>query len=347
MMNMEQKVRPSTIRFWLTWILRLACWTYLATVATVWLLLYFAGDRWWLATVLLFAPRSIWLAPLVPLVLLAGIWRRQCLILLALAAAIVVVPIMGLCIRLWPAATVGPRLRLLTCNVDGKNLRGAALRELVLQTRPDVISLQEFTSGQQWLLEVLPAGFHAVCVDEFAVASPYPLREHSRRQIITEEGWPFCDAICCEVDTPGGPSYVVCLHLLTPHRGLGEVLDRLTVVAPTRSATLQQIIEKRRDESAAVSRWAAGLPLPLVLCGDFNMPADSRIYRQFWSGYGNAFSQVGLGFGDTKITPLRRFSYGLRIDHVLFDPSWRAARAFVGDDVGSDHLPMLADLQRN
>lgn len=323
-------------------------WFYLVLLLAVWMLIRFAGDRWWLATVVLFAPRSIWLAPLVVLVPLAAIWRRRSLLVLAPAAVVGVVPIMGLCVSFSGFASAGPRLRLLTCNADGKNLRADALRALVLESKPDVISLQEFSGGQQWLLDALPAGFHAVCFGQFAVASRYPLFERSRRQEIdNNRGWFFCDGICCAVDAPAGPIYVCCVHFITPRQGLTEVLDGRTVLAPSRRATLQQIIERRRNESAVASRWAADLPRPLVIAGDFNMPADSGIYRQSWSSYGNAFSQAGLGFGNTKITPLGGFSYGLRIDHILFDAPWRAARAWVGPDVGSDHLPLLADLCRD
>jgi endonuclease/exonuclease/phosphatase (EEP) superfamily protein YafD len=327
--------------------LELACWCYLAGLAAVWSLLYFGGDRWWFATVLLFSPRWAWGLPLWVLVPMSAIWRRRCLLVLAPAAAIVVVPIMGLCCGFSRLAPAGPQLRLLTCNVDGESLRAEALRALVLQTKPDVISLQEFAGSEQWLLDALPAGFHIVRVGELAVASPYPLFERSRRQETPKDGWPFCDGVCCEVEIPGGPVYVCCMHLSTPRRGLAEVLDRRTVLAPGRSETLRRVIERRGDQSAKVSRWAADLPRPLVLTGDFNMPADSRIYRQSWSSYGNAFSAAGLGFGGTKITPVGPISYGLRIDHVLFDPPFRAARAWVGPDVGSDHLPLLADLYRD
>ena len=36
--------------------------------------------------------------------------------------------------------------------------------------------------------------------------------------------------------------------------------------------------------------------------------------------------------------------FGVRIDHVLTGDGWRCRRCWVGPDVGSDHLPLLADL---
>ena len=114
-----------------------AVWLYLALLLAVWVLIYFAGDRWWAATVVLFGPRWVWGLPLAVLVPVAAIWRRRSLLVLAPTAAIVVVPIMGLCLGLSRSAATGPHLRVLTCNVDGKNLRAEALRALVLQTRPE------------------------------------------------------------------------------------------------------------------------------------------------------------------------------------------------------------------
>jgi vancomycin resistance protein VanJ len=321
-------------------------WTYLLLLLAFWLVLYFAGDRWWLATVALFGPRSVWGLPLLVLLPMAAVWRRWLLVPLAVGVIVFVGPIMGYCVP-WErlAGANGPTIRVLTCNIDGANVHAEDLRALVQQTKPDIISLQEFKGDQQWLLNVLPAGFHAVCDGELAVASPYPLVECSRRTEITKQGWEFCDGICCEMQAPGGSVYICCMHLLTPRRGLGEVLDRMVGIAPTRAATLQTVIERRRGESAVASQWVSGLPRPLVLTGDFNMPVDSRIYRQYWSDYSNAFSQAGLGFGDTKITSLGRFSYGLRIDHILYEAPWRAVRAWIGRDVGSDHVPLLADLE--
>jgi endonuclease/exonuclease/phosphatase (EEP) superfamily protein YafD len=109
-----------------------------------------------------------------------------------------------------------------------------------------------------------------------------------------------------------------------------------------------------------------------AIAGDFNMPTDSRILRHFWDPhYTNAFSTVGLGLGHTKHTPVGPLTYGLRIDHIFvnhknssqnhkknlprpennnagnapnFPSKNTPIRSQVAPTVGSDHLPLWADL---
>ena len=123
-------------------------WFYLVLLISAWMLIYFAGDRWWLATVMLFGPRWIYGLPLAAFVPVAAIWRRRSLFLLMLAAAIVVGPIMGLCFGLARFAPTARQLRLLTCNVDGKNVKAEALRALVLQSNPNVIRCRSSTTAR-------------------------------------------------------------------------------------------------------------------------------------------------------------------------------------------------------
>ena len=92
-----------------------------------------------------------------------------------------------------------------------------------------------------------------------------------------------------------------------------------------------------------MKQWIGRFSEALIIAGDFNMPTDSAIYRQYWSRYSNAFSTCGFGFGHTKQSVIRGLHYGLRIDHVLTDPFWRCRRCWVGPDLGSDHLPVIAD----
>ena len=79
--------------------------------------------------------------------------------------------------------------------------------------------------------------------------------------------------------------------------------------------------------------------------GDFNMPIESTIYRRCWSGLSDAFSMAGWGFGFTKISEKLGWSYGARIDHILFCEPWQCLHCWVGGEIGSDHLPLLAEFR--
>jgi vancomycin resistance protein VanJ len=78
------------------------------------------------------------------------------------------------------------------------------------------------------------------------------------------------------------------------------------------------------------------------VAGDFNMPVESSIYRAHWGDLKNAFSTRGLGWGGSKKTSW----HSVRIDHVVHNHSWRCIHAAVGPDVGSDHRPVFAVLER-
>jgi endonuclease/exonuclease/phosphatase (EEP) superfamily protein YafD len=50
---------------------------------------------------------------------------------------------------------------------------------------------------------------------------------------------------------------------------------------------------------------------------------------------------MGRGLGGTRLNGWIR----ARIDHVVADDSWEIVEAEVGQDVGSDHLPMIATVR--
>lgn len=321
-----------------------ASWSYLLIAVLDWALLHFGGDRWWLATVLLFAPRWFYGLPLFVLFPLA-IWRRRRnLFPLAVASAIWLWPIMGLCVP-WPTGAEDglPKLRVLTCNLHGGEYVREALMNLVIHTEPDVVALEE-CSGETPL--PIPSTWHLMRAGQLVVASRYPLRSERRSfRVHPQSPWPLLNAVHCIVETPLGDIGFCSVHLLTPRQGLDAVLNRRTIVDPARSRPLRTETEYRRRESEELRAWIDGFAGPTIIAGDFNMPIDSSIYRDNWSMRSNAFSVAGLGFGHTKITIKRGFQYGARIDHILFDDAFFGCRnCWVGPDVGSDHLPLLADL---
>jgi len=112
--------------------------------------------------------------------------------------------------------------------------------------------------------------------------------------------------------------------------------------APWRAAPeMNAGTESRRIESELASQLAGEAQFPVIIAGDFNMPVDSTIYRRFWSGWQNAFSTAGFGYGYTKFTD----RWGVRIDHVLASRGWQIRTAGVGPDLGGDHRPVLVELR--
>jgi len=334
-------------------VMRGAVWAfallYVAAIVALWLLLRLAGDRWWFATLLLYGPRWVYALPLAALAPAALLWRRASLWPLALAGLIVVWPIMGLCIP-WrkltapPPAADRPRLRVLSFNVQRFAPAPEAFHDLIESLNPDVMALQEHAGWtpkkEQWKL---PEKWRTHQAGELMVASRYPIVRVEVSHCDLGPGPPVINGVYCVLDTPQGKVGFACVHLETPRYGLSLVLNRGEPDLSMGPRAERQI-EWRRQESADVARWLESFPEPKIIAGDFNMPTDSTIYQEVWAGYRNAFGRAGFGYGYTKQTAIRRRSYGLRIDHILTDEHWRPVDCRVGPDIGSDHLPLVADL---
>jgi vancomycin resistance protein VanJ len=315
-------------------------WLYVAAVAAVWLLLALGGDRWWFATLILFGPRWLCALPLVvlgPLVL----WMRRRMLRHLLAAALIVIgPIMGFCLP-WARLTAPDRatVRVLTCNVKGHCKDNDALNELVRTALPDIVALQGCWTEVRvdW-----PAGWHVLQQGELLIASRYPLRELGvgapQRQL-------RLDLLSCVVQMPERDLCFSAIHPRSPHRSFDRVLDRRTVLRPSASGHLVEEIAERWRDSQEAAQLLGDVGQSKIIAGDLNLPPDSAIYRKFWAGYRNAFSEAGLGFGYTEWPRMRKIRFGIRIDHILTDGGWRPRRCWVGPDVGSDHLPLIAELQ--
>ncbi len=100
---------------------------------------------------------------------------------------------------------------------------------------------------------------------------------------------------------------------------------------------------------------------PAILLGDFNFVQRSNEYRLVKTkGLRDAFHELGRGFGLTlprRIGPWRRLQWlnkllrwiplvpMARVDYIWYTEPMRSLASWVGEDVGSDHLPVLARLE--
>ncbi len=336
--------------------LRVFVWLYLALLCGLWLLIYTSGESWWFATLILFGPRWVSALPLVVLVPAAARWRRRLLCPLALSAVLVVWPIMGYCVPLGrPTAPDGPKLRILTCNCKGHCDNNVVLNDFIRTSAADIVALQ----GCWWPTQITwPEGWHVYQHGEMLVASHFPLRPVSElmHTLPAEEFVPppnvpeAADALArlhilgCMVSTPQGELCFCTVHPPSPRYGIKPMLSRETVLRPSASSSLTAEIGNRWQVYAEMSRWLHDGGDPQIIAGDFNLPPDSPIYRKYWGSYWNAFSAAGLGFGYTEWPRLPIIRFGVRIDHILSGPNWQPVRCWLGPDIGSDHLPLVADL---
>jgi endonuclease/exonuclease/phosphatase family metal-dependent hydrolase len=326
--------------------IRLTSWGYLSLAVLLWMVIQVGGDRWWPAGLILFGPR--WLAAL-PLIILVplSIWQgRRALLPLLLGTLVVFGPFMGLCLPLGKTGKPsGPAIRVLTCNINSGDFSALALSELIRETGADIVALQECPRE---LKLKLPSEWRTVQEGELAVLSRYPLQIVKTVQALhPPHKWPRTCLLQCVVQAPGGDLAFNTVHLPSPRYGLQTILDRTTLLNLSRKGLLIEETAHRWQTAREVQNAVALQALPTIVAGDFNMPIDSAIYHKVWGGYGNAFSKVGCGYGWTEWNNVRGVKIGVRIDHVLTGKGLEARVCETGGDVGSDHLPLIADLCRS
>jgi endonuclease/exonuclease/phosphatase (EEP) superfamily protein YafD len=316
-------------------LIRWLSWLYLVVAVLSWATVYFGDDQWWLGTMVLFGPRWLLLLPLAVLVPLAAWQDRRLLVPLLLGALIVLGPFMGLQLHRELAAPDNqPRLRVLTCNIDGKHANVKLLHALIAETDADIVALQEFAGD---LKNVVPPSWHLLRKEELVIFSRYPLRK-----LDAVRSHP--NMLASVVRSTMGDITFCTVHLPSTRFGLTNLVDRHTLVRPERNGLLLQQTSERRQAAEEAQQAIAALKLPVIVAGDFNTLVESPIYREFWHGYRNAFSTRGFGYGWTERARIQGIRNVVRIDHVLMSNDLKALSCRVGSDIGSDHLPVIAEI---
>ncbi len=326
--------------------LTLLTWGYLAAVCLIALVMWTLGDRWWMATVLLFIGRWIFLVPLAVLLPAAIVVRRRLVWVLVPAALVAAGPVLGAHLG-WRSLLSPPKgmpFRVVSFNTDGGGQLAIDLPIVLTAWNADVVALQECGPELATAVRAV-ADWHHHIVNELCFLSRYPIRDSSvmdrtALEAVRNGGEGIGgsgDVARYVIATPSGDVQFTNLHLETPRKGL-EVLSVFDIDRLRENTLLREI------ESDLARRWVdqgvARNPMPMLVAGDFNTPVESRIFQTHWSdGLDDAFSRIGRGLGMTKYNGWIR----VRIDHVLAGPRWYARRAEVGYDLGSDHRPLIVD----
>ena len=314
----------------------LVVWGYLLLLMIAWVIINRDGERWWLATLVLFGPRWLFAVPLVLIVPLLWFARRRLLWVVTVEMIALLLFILNFELPWRPltlSATGTPSLRLITCNTHRDHVDVVKLAELVQHQRPDLLVLQEWTSDQAIQLFSAPQ-WHCRIDGDMLVASHFPI-EYAVNVMPPHSGLEGA-IVSYRISLPTGPVQLVNVHLASPHLEFSEALHR----APGASDGIADNCLERRIESNLLWTCAKNSGLPTLLAGDFNTPIDSETFRQSWMGMTDAFAFAGFGTGVTYRVRWTR----TRIDHIVFDKNWQCRHCWLGSDVGSPHLPVIADL---
>ena len=255
-------------------------------------------------------------------------WTRHWLWAVAALVALVVngiaaAPVLG---GARQAAVPGRQpLRIASINVLFHNSHYDRVATLLRRARPDAAVLLEITPRWRAALESLR--------DEF----PWQYYAESRRAqgTLLLSRWPFERSETVPMGPHGDPTVAVVLSV----RGRA-----LHVIGVHPSWPLGPAVSAERnrglDKLAALARARPG---PLIVAGDFNVTPFSPHFRAFVAQSGLRWTAEGAGWQPTWPTffPVG----GIQIDHAFVSPGIDVRRFARGPGIGSDHRPILVDLE--
>ncbi|WP_428548361.1 endonuclease/exonuclease/phosphatase family protein [Profundibacter sp.] len=189
----------------------------------------------------------------------------------------------------------------------------AMLATDILQQAPDFVTLEEVDRENLGLLGALKSDYPAQAFCPFAFVGGVAVASRWPKVAGSDVCLPGQGMVAMQVETPGGPLWLVALHLHWPFPH-------------------GQAAQVRRLEPAL--KALEGL---VVLGGDFNMVPWSQTMRAITAA--TKTRRVGA----PKYTfPLFDGLYMLPIDHVLVNANTRPAETWRRPQLGSDHFGLLA-----
>ncbi len=252
------------------------------------------------------------------------IWRGVMILITVFAASTALRPY-------WPMHSIdatGPQLRLMSFNVLGSNNDVAAVVAEIRRQQPEVLVLQEYTARwhqdltaqlEEYPYRALHPRWHGFGI---AIYSKLPLKQ-SEVVPLTRQ---FADvpAIVAQVSVAGEYLTLIGVHTASP-------------VSPSR-------LRLRNQQLHEIGELANRLPNPKLVVGDFNCSPWSPYFGQFVQSTGLMDSRLGFGnqgsWSEFPFLPIR-----IPIDHAMISPQIRVHSRWNGLHAGSDHRPIVLDLQ--
>lgn len=224
-----------------------------------------------------------------------------------------------------PVSSSAQALRVLTVNVLVENKNYTPTIELIREEQPDVVAVVETNLG--WLNamrsveDILPYSLQSPRAKAFGIAlySKFPLTFEPIETFDTPKDF----HLVAKVNQGERQTVVVALH-----------------PPPPRDAIL---FEQRNRELTEISRYIQTLNEPVIAMGDLNITMWSPNYQEFVDRA--EIKNTRQGFGILPSWPTQFPLIFIPIDHVLVSPEIQVRNTRIGRNIGSDHLPVIADLR--
>lgn len=291
----------------------------------------FLGERWWAFDLAAhFRPHMAAIA--LAAALLAAVARAP---LVAAVLALVLVGNAAPLAARYAAAGATPcdaagTLRLLTLNLYDSGTDPAAFRRLIEREEPDLVLLTELPPDLGPLIDDLPALPPYRVIDR--IGSPFDVALFSRWPVAAwqmdrsvHRRLPVLSADLCS--PAGDDAAPLCLRVVGLHAA---------------QPLLQQGVPQNAQLELAAEYVRSAPGGRAVLMGDLNLTPWSPRFDRLLAEAGLHDVSARRPFAATWRSALP--GLGLVIDHVLASDGLAVACRRVAEDVGSDHLPVVADL---
>ena len=309
----------------------------------------FIGEHHVLTATLLFLPLVVWIFPAAGLLLLGAIWDRFLSLVLAGLMAWYGFFFMAPEFNDWIDRKEGD-LTLLSCNLGRDSLDG--LQRFVGSEDPDVIALQEVNNRRAEVRQGF-SGYKFSGIDQFPLLSRYPILEGRSISLGVKNRRDPC-AGRYEVDYNGRRIVIFNVHLPTPRRLLASAWQQPRVLLPEifvkeYPELCKRVVRGWEDRVSQIDELISILKKerhPVIVAGDFNMPAHGTSYPKMANFMIDAFTVRGRGFGFTfpgnAKLPESIIAPWLRLDYQFVSPEWSTGYFGLEPTRGAQHRATVA-----
>lgn len=297
-------------------------------LAVVSLAAFFGEWLWWLDVLANFRAQYAVALAVLGVLLMISKWRRIGYGVLAVAAVnfVVVLPLYvgspGL------SEPTAPNLRVMSFNLLSTNENFSEVIEYIEATDPDLVLLHE--ASRPWEVAIESAGLDYEIIRPRSESLIFGTLVMVRGEDVEAVSFGFAEAQPRAVQIiyrpTGWPEQIAVLstHPLAPTEKLRAAL--------------------RDAQLAFAGEWATDQEGAFAVVGDFNATPWSSPFRKLLAAAELRNSQIGFGlqpsFPTTSVFLMR-----VPIDHLVHSPALRIRDRRLGPALGSDHFPLLVDLE--